>query len=228
MEYPNNILDIRIRDPFVYVDAASKTYYLYAQCGNRLNNDGLGLGVEVYRSEDLITWSEPTLAFERPASGFWGGVDIWAPEVHKFGERYFMFVTFPGRKGGRGTQVLRADRPEGPFAVAGDDANTPPEQQCLDGTPWIDDDGTCWMIYCHEWTSIGNGTVRAVPMTDDWCARHGESVLLFQASDAPWATTRAKSRWASQPSSPNFAPSCPTQRSWSSASFPQKTQITSR
>ena len=178
--------DIRVRDPFILADQASKTYYLYAQCGNRRNHDGLGLGVEVYTSKDLVTWSAPVLAFERPKSGFWGGSAIWAPEVHQFGKSYFMFVTFPGRKGGRGTQILRADRPEGPFQILGETANTPPEQQCLDGTPWIDEDGTHWLVYCNEWSSIKDGTVRAVPMTDDWTARKGESLLLFHASEAPW------------------------------------------
>ncbi|MEI8241265.1 MAG: glycoside hydrolase family 43 protein [Actinomycetota bacterium] len=134
----------------------------------------------------LVNWSQPELAFERPMSGFWGGVDIWAPEVHKFGDSYFMFVTFPGREKGRGTQIMRADRPQGPFRINGTTANTPPDQQCLDGTPWIDADGTHWLVYCNEWTQIGNGTVRAVRMTNDWTARQGESILLFKASEAPW------------------------------------------
>jgi beta-xylosidase len=188
-DFTINLSDIRVRDPFIVADRASKTYYLYAQCGNRQNNDSLGLGVEVYASKDLVKWSAPRLAFERPKSGFWGGSDIWAPEVHQFGKGYFMFVTFPGRAGGRGTQILRADRPEGPFQILGDSANTPPEEQCLDGTPWIDEHGVHWMVYCNEWTSIKDGTVRAVPMTDDWTARKGESILLFRASEAPWVRT---------------------------------------
>jgi len=81
-----NLSDIRIRDPFILADQASKMYYMYTQSGNRQNIDGLGLGVEVYSSKDLAKWSAPVLAFERPKSGFWGGSDIWAPEVHQFGK----------------------------------------------------------------------------------------------------------------------------------------------
>ena len=92
MAYPLKLSEIRVRDPFILADSASNTYFLYAQCGNRHNQDALGRGVEVYRSKDLVNWSQPELAFERPKSGFWGGVDIWAPEVHKFGDSYFMFV----------------------------------------------------------------------------------------------------------------------------------------
>ncbi|MFT5239670.1 MAG: arabinan endo-1,5-alpha-L-arabinosidase [Candidatus Promineifilaceae bacterium] len=184
--YPLPLSDIRVRDPFILADPQSKTYFLYAQCGNRQKNDALGLGVEVYQSKDLAHWSKPTLAFERPLSGFWGGVHIWAPEVHKLGQRYYMFVTFPGRQNGRGTQILSATKPEGPYAIAGEHANTPPDQQSLDGTPWVDADGSQWMVYCHEWSSIGDGTIRAVLMSDDWTRRQGDSMLLFKASQAPW------------------------------------------
>jgi arabinan endo-1,5-alpha-L-arabinosidase len=184
--YPLPLSDIRVRDPFILADPQSKTYFLYAQCGNRQKNDALGLGVEVYQSKDLAHWSKPTLAFERPLSGFWGGVHIWAPEVHKLGQRYYMFVTFPGRQNGRGTQILSATKPEGPYAIAGEHANTPPDQQSLDGTPWVDADDSQWMVYCHEWSAIGDGTIRAVPMSKDWARRDGESILLFKASQAPW------------------------------------------
>lgn len=48
---------IRVRDPFIFADASSKTYYLYAQAGNRA---GSGYrGVEVYTSKDLKTWQAP-------------------------------------------------------------------------------------------------------------------------------------------------------------------------
>jgi len=185
-DFPLRLSEIRVRDPFILADVATRTYYLYAQCGNRLNNDSAGIGVEVYRSKDLVNWTVSERVFTRPKSNFWGGAEIWAPEVHKLGDTYFMFVSFPGRDGGRGTQILRADRPEGPFLIAGDGANTPPEQRCLDGTPWIDADGTHWLIYCHEWCQIHDGAVRAVRMTNNWTARHGDSILLFKASEAPW------------------------------------------
>ena len=75
-----NIADIRVRDPFIFADQVSKTYYLYAQCGNRQNNDNLGLGVEVYSSKDLVTWSAPVLAnghiYMRNATGDMAGLSV--------------------------------------------------------------------------------------------------------------------------------------------------------
>jgi hypothetical protein len=184
-DYPLALDDLRVRDPFIHADAATGTYYLYAQTGNRRVDPQPGLGVEVYRSRNLTHWRGPELVFQRP-EGFWGGEEIWAPEVHRLGEHYYLFVSFNGRAGGRGTQILRADSPAGPFTIFSSEANTPPEQRCLDGTPWVDPDGTAWLIYCHEWVQLGDGAMRAVRMRRDWSARVGEPIELFRASQAPW------------------------------------------
>lgn len=185
-KFPLKLSDIRVRDPFIFADRGTKTYYLYAQGGNRGNQDNADLGVEVYSSRDLVQWSEPKLVFERPKAGFWGNPPIWAPEVHKFDGAYFMFATLKGRSAGMGTQILRAPSPEGPFTVLGEDANTPPTQCSLDGTPWIEADGTRWLVYCHEWTQIKDGAVLATKMKNDWSARVGEPITLINASKAPW------------------------------------------
>jgi len=194
-EFPLQLREIRVRDPFILADKTTSTYYLYAQCGNRQLNDNLGTGVEVYHSKNLVNWAKPEQVFARPTSNFWGGNEVWAPEVHKMGDAYLMFVSFPGRSGGRGTQILKSNKPEGPFVVVGESANTPPDQRCLDGTPWIEADGTQWMVYCNEWSQITNGTVRAVQMNGDWTARRGESILLFKASDAPWVRAYSENRY---------------------------------
>lgn len=180
-----SLADIRVRDPFIYAHPETNTYYLYAATENRLKDPQPGLGVEVYQSKDLARWTGPSLVYRRP-EGFWGGKEIWAPEMHRLGDRYYLFVTFNGRQGGRGTQILRSDSPEGPFEAFSDGASTPPEQTCLDGTPFVDPNGTHWLVYCHEWVQIGNGAIRAVRMKPDWSAREGEPVLLFQATSAPW------------------------------------------
>src|SRR5690606_40114691 len=50
----------------------------------------------------------------RPAADFWSHTQYWAPEVHRYDGAYFMFATFTAEGHRRGTQILRADRPEGP------------------------------------------------------------------------------------------------------------------
>ncbi|NLH72567.1 MAG: family 43 glycosylhydrolase [Verrucomicrobia bacterium] len=69
-----------------------------------------------------------------------------------------------------------------------DYANRPPEQTCLDGTPWVGNDGKNWLVYCHEWVQVGDGRMMAVRMKADWTARVGEPLELFKASQAPWVT----------------------------------------
>jgi arabinan endo-1,5-alpha-L-arabinosidase len=168
---------IRIRDPFIFANATDHTYYLYKA------NVAID-GVQVHKSTDLSDWSEAITVFHRPGN-FWGGKEIWAPEVHQFAGGFYLFVTFDGRDG-RGTEILRADGPEGPFIVFSAEANTPPEQQCLDGTPWVDRDGQNWLVYCEEWLRVNDGAMRAIRMSADWSNRHGDSLLLFRASQAPW------------------------------------------
>ena len=84
-KFPLRLSGIRVRDPFILPDQG--TYYLYAQGGNRKKDDNADYGVEVYRSQDLVHWSEPSQVFARPKDGFWGKPPIWAPEVHKHGTR---------------------------------------------------------------------------------------------------------------------------------------------
>ena len=84
-KFPLSLSDIRVRDPFILPDQGA--YYLYAQGGNRKKDDNADFGVEVYRSQDLVHWSEPSQVFARPKDGFWGKPPIWAPEVHKHGTR---------------------------------------------------------------------------------------------------------------------------------------------
>jgi hypothetical protein len=56
----------------------------------------------------------------------------------------------------------------------------------LDGTLWVED-GVPYMVFCHEWVQIVNGTVERIQLKDDLSATVGEPVRLFWGSDAPWA-----------------------------------------
>lgn len=196
--FPLHTADFRVRDPFVLPDPATGLYYLYAQTGNRLDHADPDLGVEVYRSRDLQHWSAPVLVFTRPAD-FWGGRAIWAPEVHHLGDHYYLFVTFEDvsatRGGFRGSQILRADSPLGPFVAFSPDATTPPDQRALDATPFVDRDGQNWMVYCHEWAQVVDGGMLAVRMAPDWSHRLGDPLTLFTATAAPWVRSFQSPQW---------------------------------
>jgi hypothetical protein len=55
----------------------------------------------------------------------------------------------------------------------------------LDGTLWVED-GVPYMVFCHEWVQITDGTVELVRLKDDLSSAVGEPVTLFKASDAKW------------------------------------------
>jgi hypothetical protein len=61
----------------------------------------------------------------------------------------------------------------------------------LDGTLYVDPQGKPWLVYAHEWVQVGDGTIEAMPLTDDLAAA-GPPQLLFRASDAPWVKRSAK------------------------------------
>ena len=112
--------DINIRDPFILPENGK--YYMY---GTRAASFGFGTaGFDVYVSDDLETWSDPIPVFDSAACGRNKGVN-WAPEVHKYGGAYYMFATFTQNNGLRGTYIMKADAPTGPFLPHSDGAVTP-------------------------------------------------------------------------------------------------------
>lgn len=172
--------EINIRDPFVLPYEGK--YYMY---GSRV---GEQKGFDVYVSENLKIWSEPKSVFES-FDGFWGETDFWAPEVHVYQGRFYMFASFKGSNTCRGTAILVSDSPEGPFVEHSDGAVTPADWGCLDGTFYISSDGKPYMVFCHEWLQIGDGAVCAVELSEDLKKATGEPFVLWHAGDAPWVVS---------------------------------------
>lgn len=166
-------LDIRIRDPFIYLEDG--TYYMYARCDNNM-------GVQVYKSTDLENFSEPTVCFTPPAD-FWATMDNWAPEMHKYNGKYYLFVSYKAENACRGTQIFIAEQPEGPFRIHSDGPVTPHDWECLDGTLYVDKNGTPYMIFCHEWLQVHNGEMCCVKLSDDLSRAVSEPHVMFRAGD---------------------------------------------
>ena len=81
---------------------------------------------------------------------------------------------------------FEADTPRGPYREHSKGRVTPEDWNSLDGTLHVDRQGRPWMVFCHEWTQIGNGTVEAVRLKKDLSGPAGKPVTLFKASEAPW------------------------------------------
>jgi len=176
---------IHIRDPFVLPVMAEKAYYLYGTTGPEAWT-GLASGIDYYTSLDLQNWQGPFPAF-RPPTGFWADRNFWAPEVHLYRGRYYLFASFKAEGVCRGTQILAADDPRGPFLPISDGPATPRDWECLDGTLFVDASDQPWIVFCHEWVQVGDGEIRALRLSEDLKTAVGQPQLLFTASEAPWA-----------------------------------------
>lgn len=176
--------DIHIRDPFVLPMAEEGNYYLFGTTDPDPWNKP-GIGFDSYVSKDLVTWEGPHRVFT-PPTGFWGTHDFWAPEVHRYQGKYYLFATFitPGRK--RGTHILVADQPLGPYLPLGPDPATPKDWQCLDGTLYLDEQNEPWLVFCHEWVEVNDGEIWAQKFSQDLTCGVQDPILLFRASEASW------------------------------------------
>ena len=183
--------DIRCRDPFLVPWRDGKILYI----SHDDQPDSDYEGVDARFAADGEYFAMPAPALRLPARGN----TYWAPEVHAYKGAWYMLVTVTGRREGcgirtplgdemlRGTCVFKAETPLGPFAPWSDGSVTPWRKLSLDGTLWVSPEGKPFMIYCHEWLQTVDGTVEAVPLTDDLRASAGGETLLFRASDAPWS-----------------------------------------
>lgn len=197
---PIKLADVRMRDVCILADEKTKTYYAVSSTFVPTTEGRGRPGVQAYTSKDLINWEGPHTIFQTPLN-FWDNANIrgiWAPELHAYKGKYYLFATFdtdsqfpeqwrnwlPRVK--RGSQVLVSDSPLGPFKPFQNHSTLPIDMMTLDGTLWIED-GVPYMIFCHEWVQIKDGTVEMVQLKDDLSETAGEPIHLFDGSDASWS-----------------------------------------
>ena len=177
--------EIRIRDPFVVPDENSKSYYLFGTTDPDPWH-GKGRGFSVYQSRDLEGWKYLGYAF-LPEKDFWGKMNFWAPEVHRYQGKYFMFASFKADNRCRGVGILVSREIAGPYRPLENGPVTPSDWECLDGTLYLDREGWPWLVFCHEWLQIQDGTVCCVRLSRDLKTTVGKPEVLFHASEAPWS-----------------------------------------
>ncbi len=196
----HKLADVRMRDICILVDEKTKTYYAISS-GRAAAKDGFrSPTVRAFTSKDLVNWEGPHTIFQVPVD-LWGGtniVGIWAPEMHFYKGKYFLFLTFDtDEKFGeqwrdwlprvkRGSQILVADSPLGPFKPFENRSTLPPDMMTLDATLWVED-GVPYTVFAHEWVQIKDGTIEYVRLKDDLSGIIGEPKRLFNASDAVWS-----------------------------------------
>jgi GH43 family beta-xylosidase len=181
---------IHMRDVCIMPDPVSKLYYMIASAGGR---------IRAYTSKDLVNWQGPKTIFNTPPD-IWGDIPtagIWAPEMHYYNGKYYMFFTFDTRhklpeqwrqwrpRVTRGAAIVWSDSPTGPFKAFENHSTTPTDMMTIDPTLWVED-GTPYMVFSHEWVQITDGTIEYMQLKPDLSAAAGEPVKLFRASSAKW------------------------------------------
>lgn len=174
--------EIVVRDPFIFPYNGK-----YLMTGT-MQPDRKKQGIYGCISENLEDFSDPILLFD-PSEDFWGDRDFWAPEIHYYKGRYYMFVSFRSLSRRRATQVLVADNPVGPYKPMGKEAHTPAKWHCLDGTLFIDKEGNPWMVYVREWVQMVDGEIYAQRLSENLTHLEGNPVRLFCATWASWCVT---------------------------------------
>lgn len=182
--------EINIRDPFIL--AENGEYYMY---GTRAKNFGTKTGgFDVYKSRDLENWSNPVAVLHSENFGLNTGAN-WAPEVHKYNGRYYMFATFEQKNSMRGTYSFVSDSPDGEFILCSENALTPFDWWSLDGTLYVDKNNIPYLVFCHEHVQILNGTVCYVRLSSDLSQAVTEPICMFYGSDATGAVKTENTRY---------------------------------
>jgi GH43 family beta-xylosidase len=187
------LADVRMRDVCICPDPSTQTYYMVGP-GFR--------GVRVYISKDLRTWEGPRIIYQ-PPNDVWGDIavmNIWAPEMHIYKGKYYLFMTFNTQhllaeqwrdwlpRVTRGSTIAMSNSPMGPFKTFQNHSTPPADMMTLDGTFWIED-GLPYMVFSQEWVQITNGAMEYIPLKEDLSQAVGEPRLMFHASEASWSHT---------------------------------------
>ena len=174
--------EIRIRDPFILTDHEAGCYYMYGTTDLVPGSMHANPRFSVYKSYDLENFEEAKVIFDGKKTGFWADRDFWAPEVHRYNGRYYLFGSCKAEGMCRATEIFVSDTPDGEYVPVSDKSITPDGWECLDGTFFVEDD-VPYMVFCHEWVQVGDGEIWAVELSRDLSRSIGQPFMLFKASD---------------------------------------------
>lgn len=156
--------EIVIRDPFVFRE--NTKYYLLGTTGTDCWNKGSDL--TLYVSSDLHFFENCGALIE--GKTLQGYTQIWAPEIHKYQNKYYMIVSVFQEKKGRGCLILEANSIKGPFTLLTGEYITPQDWWCLDATLFCKD-GKPYLFFSNEGihpiTNDGDGSLFVAELSLD-------------------------------------------------------------
>ncbi len=122
-------LPVPLGDPFILLHEG--IYYAY---GTHAAD-----GIEVYTSNDLLTWKYSGMALDKKNS--YADRWFWAPEVYAVNGKFYMYYSADEH-----ICVATADSPAGPFVQAKQEPMIA-DEKCIDNSLFIDEDGTPYLSF---------------------------------------------------------------------------------
>lgn len=165
-----------------------QTFYWYGTSyeGNPKGRFGLlapFAGFNVYRSTDLVNWTNCGQALSRPERGWLTICSSHRAHV-LFNEatgKFVMWFSWHPKHPAAFLMVALSDTPEGPFELVGPRETGGPWGNGADMNVFKDDDGKAYVLY-----DDGQFNVRIDRLTDDYLASTGESALVLpRLAEAP-------------------------------------------
>jgi len=122
---------VLLGDPFILLHKG--TYYAYGTAAKD--------GIEVFTSDDLLTWRRPANRLALKKGDVWGTRWFWAPEVYAVNGKFYMYYTADEH-----ICVAVSDSPLGPFKQ---EVKKPilADEKCIDNSLFIDDDGKPYLLF---------------------------------------------------------------------------------
>ena len=169
--------DIPLRDTFVYT-APDGYYYMTGTSGPDFWNNNYV--IHIYRSADLTDWEDLGVVWDFREHATWAKglskedrVPVWAPELAYVRGNWYMTYTMGFWDAmSCGILVSTTGRPEGPYT----DTSANRLVDSLDGSLFVEDDGTAYFIY-------KDGLI--APLNEDLSGFAGDFTPLYAADGLP-------------------------------------------
>eukprot|EP00347_Sterkiella_histriomuscorum_P015473 403356894 len=157
----------------------------------------------IHRSSDLQNWQIMGYALPRDKSPSWAqspDTDFWAPELHTFNDKFYLYFTLRDHEGVLCIGVATSDNILGPFEDSGKPLIKQQGMGSIDATVMHVDANTRYLV----WKDDGNGNrpqqptiIWAQKLTDDGLNVVGARQELIR-NDLPWEGDVTEGPWIIQ------------------------------
>lgn len=190
-------------DPYLYYDEQEKIFYLYGTTGGRQ--------FDFYISEDLREWTLGGTCF-KPTDADWCHSRLWAPEMHKIGEKYWLYYSAGENDSATlHCSVAVADSPAGPFTndIAEGVTGSAPRFDfgfaSIDGTVFEDDDGRLYYYFAKDQVN-GVSTIWGVELENPYTIKRGATAVQLTRKGYADMTSNVTREWENSQGSWNEGP----------------------